>query len=145
MAITGYFIDKDWNYREVLLGFEHLQGSHTGSHLSETVIRIFQEHGIADRVLSITTDNASNNNTMMQGVQEIVQSQALSDTSVFRVPCIVHVMQLSLRELLGKIKANPKNAEAESEWSDARTKSLQSTSGQFSKDIVATLKKVSIS
>lgn len=22
MAITGYFIDKDWNYRETLLGFE---------------------------------------------------------------------------------------------------------------------------
>lgn len=61
------------------------------------------------------TDNASNNNTMMQGVQEIVQSHSLCDTSVFRVPCIVHVMQLSLKDLFGKIKANPKNAEAGSE------------------------------
>jgi hypothetical protein len=112
--------------------------------LSETVIRIFQEHGITDRVLSITTDNASNNNTMMQGVQEMVQSQALSDTSVFRVPCIVHVLQLSLNALLGKIRANPANNEAETEWSDAHTKSLQSTLRQSSKDIRATLRKVSI-
>ena len=38
IAITGYFIDQDWNYREVLLGFEHLEGSHTGAYLSETII-----------------------------------------------------------------------------------------------------------
>ncbi|KAJ5340261.1 hypothetical protein N7541_009385 [Penicillium brevicompactum] len=120
MAITGYFLDQDWNYCEVLLGFEHIQGSHTGTQLSETVIRIFQEHG----------------------VQEMVQSQALHNTSVFRVPCIVHVIQLSLKDLLGKIKANPKNAEAESEWSDERTKSLQSAPGHASGNIVATLKKI---
>ncbi|KAJ5300082.1 hypothetical protein PENANT_c146G01845 [Penicillium antarcticum] len=142
MAITGYFLDQDWNYCEVLLGFEHIQGSHTGTQLSETVIRIFQEHGITDRVLSITTDNASNNNTMVQGVQEMVQSQALHNTSVLRVPCIVHVIQLCLKDLLGKIKANPKNAEAESEWSDERTKSLQSAPGHASGNIVATLKKI---
>ncbi|KAJ9484060.1 hypothetical protein VN97_g9327 [Penicillium thymicola] len=142
MAITGYFLDRDWNYCEVLLGFEHIQGSHTGTQLSETVIRIFQEHGITDRVLSITTDNASNNNTMIQGVQEMVQSQALHNTSVFRVPCIVHVIQLSLKDLLGKIKANPTNAEAESEWSDERTKSLQSAPDHASGNTVATLKKI---
>ena len=144
MAVTGYFLDSDWNYCEVLLGFEHLHGSHTGAYLSEVVIQILQEHGIADRVLSITTDNASNNNTMMQGVQEMVQSQALCDTSVFRVPCIVHVLQLSLKELLGKIRANPVNEEAESEWSGACTESLQTNSRQPPKDIMATLKKVSL-
>ena len=58
MAITGYFLDQDWEYREVLLGFEPPYGSHTGSNLSVTVLQILQQHGIADRVLSITTDNA---------------------------------------------------------------------------------------
>jgi hypothetical protein len=42
MAITGYFLDQEWNYCEVLLGFEHLQGSHTGAHLSQKVIQILQ-------------------------------------------------------------------------------------------------------
>ena len=121
MAITGYFLDKEWNYCEVLLGFEHLLGSHTGAHLSETVIRILREHSIEDRVLSVTTDNASNNNTMMQGVQEMVKSQALCDSSIFRVPCIAHVIQLSLNQLLGKMRAKPVNTEVETEWSDART------------------------
>jgi len=54
MAVTGYFLDKDCNYCEVLLGFEHHHGSHTGAYLSEIVIQILQEHGIADRMLSVT-------------------------------------------------------------------------------------------
>ena len=82
---------------------------------------------------------------MIEGVQEIVQSQALYNTSIFRMPCIVHVMQLSLKDLLGKIKANPKNAEAESEWSDERTKSLQAAPCYSSANIVGTLKKVGVS
>lgn len=81
----------------------------------------------------------------MEGVQRTIQSQALHNTSVFQVPCIVHVMQLSLKDLLGKIEANPKNAEAESEWSDEHMKSLQSTPGHTSRNIVATLKKVNVS
>jgi hypothetical protein len=140
MAISGYFIDQDWNYYEVLLGFEHLHGSHTGDNLSETVIQILQAHGIADRVLSITTDNASNNNTMMTGVQEKMQSLVLSGTSIFRVPCIAHVIQLSLQQLLGKLKAVPVNKEAESEWSDERTQLLKSR--HPTQSIVDTLKKV---
>lgn len=140
MAITGYFIDQEWEYREVLLGFEPLHGSHTGANLSETVFRILQEHSIVDRVLSITTDNATNNNTMMASVQETLQSLGLTETSTFRIPCIAHVIQLSLNELLGKMKAKPVNSKAESEWPDERTQSLQSR--RPTRLIVDTLRKV---
>lgn len=143
MAITGYFLDQDWNYCEVLLGFEPLHGSHSGAHLSETVLRILKKHGIDNRVLSITTDNASNNNTMMAGVQEIAKSPALNETPIFRVPCITHVIQLSLKELLGKMKANPVNAEPESEWLVTRTLPLPPNDQQPTRHIVKTLKKAS--
>ncbi|KAJ5358316.1 uncharacterized protein N7496_010729 [Penicillium cataractarum] len=49
MAVTGYFIDQDWNYREILLSFELLHGHH-----------------IKDRVLTVTTDNALNNSTLLE-------------------------------------------------------------------------------
>jgi hypothetical protein len=124
MAITGYFIDQDWNYHEVLLRFKHLYGSYTGSNLSNTVIQILQHYKIADRVLLITTDNATNNNTMMNGIQEIVQSLLQSSISIFRVPCIAYVIQLCLQELLGKLKAAPENDEAESEWSSKQNLDL---------------------
>lgn len=139
MAITGYFLDQDWEYREVLLGFEPLHGSHTGVNLSMTVLQILQEHGIADRVLSITTDNATNNNTMMASIQDTILSQDLRNTSVLRIPCIAHVIQLSLNQLLGNIKTNPVNDEAEIEWSDECTHSLHAR--QPRREIVDTLKK----
>lgn len=42
MAITGYFIDMDWNYREILLGFEPVHGSHTGANLSTILFDLLQ-------------------------------------------------------------------------------------------------------
>jgi hypothetical protein len=38
MAITGYFIDQEWEYREVLLRFEPLSGTHSGVNLGEVVL-----------------------------------------------------------------------------------------------------------
>ena len=142
MATTGYFLDQDWNYCEVLLGFEHLNGSHTGENLSKNVIQLLADHGITHRVLSVTTDNATNNNTLMVNVQEAVQSQSRSNVLVFRVPCIAHVIQLSLNELLGKLKATPPNEEIETEWSDERTHLFQARQSSSTRQVADTLKKV---
>lgn len=145
MAITGYFLDKDWEYREILLGFEPLHGSHTGSNLSAVVIGILNNYQIADRVLSITTDNATNNNTMMVNIQNELKEQGIQNDElgggIFRIPCLAHVIQLSLNQLLGKMKAKPCNNEAEHEWSDIRERQIRSQ--QSDKKIAHTLDKVS--
>lgn len=46
MVVTGYFIDKDWNYHEILLGFEPLHGTHTGVNLGSVLLDLLQKHGI---------------------------------------------------------------------------------------------------
>jgi hypothetical protein len=141
MAVTGYFLDQNWEYREVLLGFEPLSGSHSGVNLSDVVLKLLQQHKIADRVLAVTTDNASNNNTMMSSIQESLQSLELNNGStIVRVPCIAHVIQLSLNDLLGKMKAIPKNESAEMDWSDDRVRSLRAR--QQKREIIDTLNKV---
>jgi hypothetical protein len=61
MAITGYIIDADWVYQEVLLDFKPLHGAHTGANLSDVLLETLVKHGIEDRVVGLTTDNASNN------------------------------------------------------------------------------------
>ncbi|KAJ5264779.1 hypothetical protein N7505_007575 [Penicillium chrysogenum] len=68
MAIT--------DYREVLLGFEPLSGTHLGANLSEVI------HQILDRVLAITTDNASNNTTLIAVVNDTIQALKLNTKSV---------------------------------------------------------------
>ncbi|KAJ5159352.1 HAT dimerization, partial [Penicillium coprophilum] len=80
------------NYRELLLGFEPLNRAHSGVNLSEVLIEIFKKLDITNRVLAITSDNASNNTTLVQAVPVVV-----------RIPYLTHVIQLSLRELLRSI------------------------------------------
>ena len=105
MAVTGYFIDTDWQYQEVLLGFEPLHGSHTGAYLSKVLQDVLQQHNIETRVFAITTDNASNNMTLVKSLQQAMPEE----TTIIRVPCLAHVIQLSLNELLGYLKASPMN------------------------------------
>ena len=91
-----------------------MSGSHSGVNLSDVVFKLLQQHKIADRVLVVTTDNASNNNTMMSSIQESLQSLELNNGSmIVRVPCIAYIIQLSLNDLLRKMKAIPKNESAE--------------------------------
>lgn len=143
MAVTGYFIDQDWNYREVLLGFEPLYGTHSGTNLSSVLFGLLQQHQIADRVLAITTDNASNNHTLVSSIQESVQLLELNhDTIIIRIPCIAHVIQLSLRQLLGQMKADPKNEVTKTEWSEVHSISLHTQTQE--REIANTLNKVGL-
>jgi hypothetical protein len=139
MAVTGYFIDEDWNYREILLGFEPLHGTHTGVNLGSVLLDLLQKHGIKNRVLTVTTDNASNNSTLLKSIQDSLQSLVLpNQMPIIRVPCMAHVIQLSLKELLGKMEANPRNEREEMEWTEEEN-GAQRENGE----IVYTLNKVS--
>ena len=143
MAITAYFIDKHWRYREILLGFEPLEGTHSGANLSIVLMELLQKHNIVDRVLAVTTDNASNNNTLMESLHESIQSLNLpSQTAIVRIPCLAHVIQLSLQSLLGQIKANPKNDNADRVWSESQIENLRNS--RRKQGIIYTLAKVSI-
>jgi hypothetical protein len=132
IAISGCFIEKDWQYCEVLLGFEPLSGTHSGENLSAVLLDVLVQHKIRDRVLAITTDNASNNHTLVNALQ-----QSLSDTTtVIRVPCLAHVIHLNLNELLGQMKANPKKDVTETRWTSERSQSAQDNARPKARDCV---------
>lgn len=139
MAITGYFIDEDWQYREILLGFEPLHGTHSGVNLSVVLTDVLERYDIKHKVLAITTDNASNNKTLVESLQQAMPE----DTTIVRVPCIAYILQLSLNELLGHMKANPVNESTETRWTEQRSQSARTNARQHKREIVNTLSKVS--
>lgn len=143
MAITGYFIDQDWNYREILLGFEPLEGPHSGLNLSNVLFELFQKYNITGRVLAIISDNASNNTTLVQAIQETINSLNLPGNPViFRIPCLAHVIQLSLRELLGTVKADPQNDITDKAFSEVQAQARSLCATQNQQGIVQTLVKI---
>jgi hypothetical protein len=125
MAVTGYFLDQDSNYHEILLGFEPLSGLHNGSYLSNVLYQLLAQHQIEARVLTATTDNASNNSTLIDSLEDPLKSLELSNqTPIIRMPCIAHVLRLSLKELLGRMDVNSWNDREEMEWTE-RDESVQ--------------------
>jgi hypothetical protein len=136
MAISGYFIDEDWRYREVLLGFEPLHGAHSGANLSVVLLDVLQKHEIQDRVYAITTDNASNNQTLVNTLQQSMPD----DVNLIRVPCLAHVIQLSLNDLLRHMKAIPQNETTDTTWAEQRSQTVRAIASK--RDIANTLMKV---
>ncbi|KAJ6064672.1 hypothetical protein N7444_000325 [Penicillium canescens] len=62
------------------------------------------------------------------------------DTILIRVPCLAHVIQLSLNELLGHIKACPLNESTETRWTEQRSQSARANATK--QDIASTLSKI---
>ena len=140
MVITGYFLDQNWKYREILLSFKPLHRKHSGVNLGQVLFECLQEHRIIDRVLAITTDNASNNDTLVGSMQMSMQALDLpSHIPIVRIPCLAHIIQLSLKDLLTIIKLNPKNDSIDRQWSAEQDTSLQHLR---KRGIICTLAKV---
>lgn len=140
-----YFIDRDWNYRELLLGFEQLNRAHPGVNLSGMRMEIFKKHEITDRVLAITSDNASNNTTLVQAVQvSIGFLYQPNNPVVVRIPQLAHSIQLSLRELLGSLTADRHNDTIDRNISNVQVHARSLCASQSEQVIVQTLIKVYI-
>ena len=93
MAIVGYFIDRKWKLREVLLGFEPLSGQHTGKKLAIVVNAVLDNYRLFDRVFALVTDNASNNGTL---ASELADMLLYFNEDEMHLPCLAHVIQLAI-------------------------------------------------
>ena len=90
LAIIGYYIDSEWRHCEVLLGFEHLPGQHTGANMAAVVKRVLDHYKISSRLLCVVTNGATNNRTMTQFLDNIIKRFDCG----FHLPCLAHVLQL---------------------------------------------------
>ena len=83
--------------KEGLLAFKYLEGNHSGENLSKCLIDVLEDYEIADRLLGITADNASNNTKMIYFVVE--HYAAHYPGSAFsaewnQIECMAHVINL---------------------------------------------------
>ena len=54
----------DWNFNEVVLDLDILSGEHTGRALAQSLMKVLAEFRILNRINGITSDNASNCDSM---------------------------------------------------------------------------------
>lgn len=148
LAILVHFIDKDWQLHEKLIGFENLTDVHSGQELAKVVNDTVTKFDLSQRVISITTDNASNNGTLMKELNSYLEdalNQKLFafENKIQHVPCLAHIIQLALQALLGKIRINPKNDVFLRDWQEQQElRDLETIATLEDKGVPYTLAKV---
>ncbi|GJR42959.1 zinc finger BED domain-containing protein RICESLEEPER 2-like protein [Tanacetum coccineum] len=98
MALTGHFIDNDWNLVKKVLNFCRLDG-HRGIDIGKGVENCLEEWGFTN-ILSISVDNASANDgaiTFMKLILEKYDACLLSGEWI-HIRCAAHVVNLIVQD-----------------------------------------------
>ncbi|KAL2922049.1 putative AC transposase [Bienertia sinuspersici] len=101
MSLTAHYVDKNWKLQKRILAFTFLPPPHTGAALAEKVITLLKQWGIDKRVASITLDNASTNDSMVEGLKYDLDLVCNGD--YFHVRCCAHILNLIVQEGLKEI------------------------------------------
>ena len=132
MSFIMFFIDRNWNFFEMLLSFECIRKKHNEKNLIDIVWLIVFFHRVQHKLMIITTNNASNNDTLFFDLMNNFQNRNSNsimnvdfehenfeniDTKSIHLFCLIHVIQLTLQILLNSIKIKSINEKFQKIWS----------------------------
>lgn len=102
----------------LLLDFVEIPRSHTGLNLALEFARILREFGIENKILSVTCDNASNNDAMVRELEAQLDAFA-GPASLTR--CFLHVINLVAKTTIRVFDAPTKHNSASDDDDDLST------------------------
>jgi hypothetical protein len=107
LGVTGNYIDENWCLQKFLLCFEAIQGEHSGENLANVLLKCLTDFNLQSKTLCITTDNASNNDTMIATLEEKLGEveDNIFTSSWCHVRCLAHVINIVCQDVLKGLKA----------------------------------------
>ncbi|CAB4404665.1 unnamed protein product [Rhizophagus irregularis] len=106
LGITAHLITNEWELKSFLLDFIKLNGPHSGANIKEAFLKSLSSYNIELKILGVTTDNASNNITFLQAVEDELSKKFIRFESKDKhVRCLAHVMNLAAQQALTTLKA----------------------------------------
>jgi len=116
------------------LDFDEVLEAHSGEHLAEILLKVLEEYKIADKLSYITSDNASNNISMVKELERLLEEHDIEwDHTKYHIPCLTHVINIAVQKFLASIK---------SDCLEGSTNSAASTQGLRFSDIVAKVRTI---
>ena len=119
IAVTGHWINKDWKQRSQLLDVVYLKDPlHSSEYIAEQLLSVTDDFNITEYIFTITRDNATPNDSMLDVFEEIAGEQRDQKPDNLQQPwsftrregdvrCIGHVINLAVQDALKTLKAEP--------------------------------------
>jgi hypothetical protein len=91
-GFTIHYMDDKWVMQEGLIAFKFLEEEHDGASLAKSMVDVLEDLQIADRLLGVTADNASNNSTMMAKLETYYTLEKEIPALQFKVSIILFLV-----------------------------------------------------
>ncbi|XP_071699291.1 zinc finger BED domain-containing protein RICESLEEPER 2-like [Rutidosis leptorrhynchoides] len=105
MVITGHFIDYKWRLHRCVLNFVHVPPPRTGLDIANRIYSCLQDWGIEDKVFSISVDNESYNDRVVETLKRnfsLVRKLPCKG-KLLHVRCCAHILNICVKDGLSKI------------------------------------------
>jgi hypothetical protein len=111
LEVIGHWLTEDFLYKESVLEFTELQGIHSGENVAPAVHTLLTELNLKEKLLTITGDNAGNNETMVSELFHTLMETAHDKNEIpFQgldgyIRCLAHILNLIVKDILRSLKS----------------------------------------
>jgi hypothetical protein len=112
LGVIGHWIGPDFQYYERLIDFIELSERGTAENIANLIIPSLNEFALSPKMLSITTDNASNNEKLATTLEELLDNQIRNKSFQNKkyisnnfIRCLTHIINLIAKAILDHLKA----------------------------------------
>ena len=105
MWLTAHYVDLNWNLQKRVLIFCHVLPPYPGAVLGPLLIEFIKEWGIEKNILTLTLENASCNNGIVDHLKDhlSLMCSKVCDGKFFHIRCCNHILNLIVKVGLEKI------------------------------------------
>lgn len=96
LCVTLHFINLDWILKSQVIAFRYIPGKHSGVSIAVVLEEIVKEYEIKERILTVTMDNASNNDKL---VDELIAKGIIVDAER-HIRCFSHIVNLAAQDCI---------------------------------------------
>ncbi|XP_038882263.1 zinc finger BED domain-containing protein RICESLEEPER 1-like [Benincasa hispida] len=103
MAVTTHFVDDSWVLQNKIIRFIYVSSPHTSEILYEEIMECLLDWNIDRKLSSVTVDNCSTNNSMVNMLVDSLCGNLILDGSLFHMRCCAHIINLIVKDRLAMI------------------------------------------
>ena len=92
ISVVTHYVNEHWHLQKRVTGFELIDVAHSGLNIAQVVLKVVNDFNLADKVFSITLDNASANTSAMNTLTPIFSIYVAS--FLMHQRCACHIINL---------------------------------------------------